>query len=384
LPAKVAKIKPHLAGIYIHIPFCRQKCRYCDFYSTAVAAQKDPVLKALHRELALRRGEVGEPVRTLYFGGGTPSVCAPEELQGLIDRVKSLYDTDFEEVTVEANPDDLTDDWLAGLKETAVDRLSIGIQSFHDAHLQLFNRRHTGRQGVEAVERAQKHGFQNITIDLIYGIPGMTDAQWESNLHTAIGLGAEHLSAYHLTIEPRTVFGRRAAQGKLATVPDETSARQYEILERLTAAAGYDHYEVSNFARPSRRAIHNGNYWNGTPYLGIGPAAHSFDGKAVRRWNTADNRAYVEGLETGDYFETERLTEADRFNETLMTRLRTSDGASWNELERTFGPDRIAPLRTAARKYLATGLLVDDGERLRIPSARFLVSDAVIADLFWG
>lgn len=370
-----------MAGIYFHIPFCRQKCRYCDFYSTAVAAQQAPVLEAMHDELAARRNEVTEPVRTLYFGGGTPTVCPPETLGGLIERVESLYDTAFEEVTVEANPDDLSDETLSGLKRIGVDRLSIGIQSFHDAHLQLFHRRHTGRQGVEAVLRAREHGFRNLTIDLIYGIPGMTDAEWEENLRRAIDLGVQHLSAYHLTIEPRTVFGRWAEQGRIAAVPDEVSQRQYDILEHLTAQAGYDHYEVSNFALPGFRAIHNGNYWNGTPYLGIGPSAHSFHG-TVRRWNVSDNKSYPEKIAAGGGFEVEELTDTDRFHETLMTGLRTSRGVLWAELERRFGVEKIAHLRTAARKYLSIGWLVDDTERLRIPSAHFLRSDAIIADLF--
>jgi oxygen-independent coproporphyrinogen-3 oxidase len=336
---------------------------------------------ALHRELELRRGEVREPVRTLYFGGGTPTIYTPEVLQGVIGRVKSLYDTDFEEITVEANPDDLTDEYLARLKETEIDRLSIGIQSFQDAHLQLFNRRHTGQQGCEAIERARRHGFENLTVDLIYGIPGQTEEEWESDLSRVIGLSVTHLSAYHLTIEPRTPLGRWAERGKIAAVSDGISRRHYEILERLTTAAGYEHYEISNFARPGYSSRHNSHYWDGTPYLGIGPAAHSFDG-FTRRWNRSDIRHYLENLEFGDYFETEYLSPADRFNETLMTGLRTARGVSWKRLDEAFDPEKIEYLRAAAQKYLATGRLIDDGERLRIPTAHFLLSDGIIADLF--
>jgi oxygen-independent coproporphyrinogen-3 oxidase len=374
--------KPHpLAGIYIHIPFCRRKCRYCDFHSTVSEALKAPMAEALHRELAARREEVAEPVRTLYFGGGTPTVYPPETLQGLIEAVKTGYDTDFEEITVEANPDDLSGDYLARLRDTDADRLSIGIQSFDDDHLQLFHRRHTGRQAIEAVRQARKHGFENIAIDLIYGIPGLSDAGWEENLRRAIDLEPKHLSAYHLTIEPRTVFGRWAERGKLAAVSDEESLRQYEILERVTAQAGYVHYEVSNFALPGYEARHNSRYWDGTPYLGIGPAAHSFDGR-VRRWNTADNRAYLEHPAPGDCFESETPTDTERFNETLMTGLRTARGVAWQALEQAFGGEKIAALRTAARRYLDSGLLVDEGGRLRIPTARFLLSDRIIGDLF--
>ncbi|MDR0954872.1 MAG: radical SAM family heme chaperone HemW [Rikenellaceae bacterium] len=370
-----------MAGIYIHIPFCRTKCRYCDFYSVASPVLKEPILEALHRELALRRGEVREPVRTLYIGGGTPTIYSPGEIQGLIDRVVALYPTELDEITVEANPDDLTDTMLAQLRQTAVNRLSIGIQSFDDAALRLFNRRHTGQQGWEAVRRAQEYGFENLSIDLIYGIPGASDEQWESDLRQALALGVPHLSAYHLTLEPRTTLGRWAAQGKIAPVSEEVSERQYEILERLTGEAGYLHYEISNFARPGYRARHNSSYWDGTPYLGIGPAAHSFDGH-VRRWNTADNRDYLNELSSGGYFEKEQLSILDRFNETLMTRLRTAEGLRWEELERAFPAEMIQALRRSAARYLASGLLVDEGGALRIPSAFFLRSDAVIADLF--
>jgi len=370
-----------LAGIYIHIPFCRRKCRYCDFYSTASGALMAPVLEALHRELATRAAEVAGPVRTLYFGGGTPTLYTPGQLQGLIETVRAHYDTDFEEVTVEANPDDLTDDYLAALRDTDADRLSLGVQSFYDHHLELFGRRHTGRQAEEAVRRAQGYGFANLTLDLIYGVPGMTDAEWAENLRRAIGLGVPHLSAYHLTIAPGTALGRWVARGRIAEVAEPVSARQYAMLEEMTAAAGYDHYEVSNFALPGYAARHNSRYWDGTPYIGVGPSAHSFDG-ATRRWNTADNKLYVERSAIGDWFETETLTPLDRFNETLMTGLRTATGVDLAALERAFGRQWSAYLLAAAQKHIATGLLVADGGRLRIPSAHFLVSDAVIADLF--
>lgn len=381
-PAKVEK-SDDLAGIYIHIPFCRQKCRYCDFYSVASEAHKAPMLSALHRELELRAGELSdEPVTTLYFGGGTPTVYTPEELQGLIDRVQAFYPAhNLVEITAEANPDDLTDDYLARLSATGVNRLSIGIQSFHDTHLQLFNRRHTGQQAREAVLRAQSHGFENVTIDLIYGVPGMTDAEWESNLRQFIELDVPHLSAYHLTIEPRTVFGKWSEQGKIAAVPDETSERHYAMLERLTREAGYGHYEISNFARPGREALHNSSYWNGTPYIGIGPAAHSFAGR-TRRWNTAHNAQYLSGLESGNYFDFEELSDTDRFNETLMTGLRTSRGVAWSRLEEDFGVTAVSRLKLAARKHVDAALLVDDGQCLRIPPVHFLLSDAIIADLF--
>ena len=371
-----------MAGIYIHIPFCRQKCRYCDFYSVASEGLRIPVLKALRRELELRRDEIREPVRTLYFGGGTPTVYSPEEIQALIRSVRSFYTVNtFDEITVEANPDDLTDDYLFRLKNTQVDRLSIGIQSFHDVHLQGFNRRHTAQQAYDAVLRAKVHGFENITVDLIYGVPGMTDLEWEQDLRKFIELDVPHLSAYHLTIEPRTMFGKWAQQGKITAVSDETSQRHYEMLERLTTEAGYGHYEISNFARPGMESRHNSSYWDGTPYLGIGPAAHSFDGR-IRRWNTSNNTEYLKGLESGNYFETEHLSDNDRFNEKLMTGLRTAKGVFWEQLRQEFDPEKIMYLEKAVRKFVRSGLLVDDGQSIRIPSVYFLLSDSIIADLF--
>ena len=340
------------------------------------------MLDALHRELAERWAELPDKPSTLYFGGGTPTVYSPQELQGPIERVKSLYAIQaFEEVTVEANPDDLTDDYLSRLQKTDVDRLSIGIQSFRDEDLELFNRRHTGQEAYDVVQRAKKYGFGNITVDLIYGIPGLTDEAWRTNLQKFLELDVPHLSAYHLTIEPRTVFGKWMEQGRITPVTEETSERQYEILERITREAGYEHYEISNFARPGFRAVHNNHYWNGTPYLGIGPAAHSFDGK-TRRWNTANNKIYLETSGTDVGFETETLTDTDRFNETLLAGLRTSDGVSWRAIRERFGPEREAYLRKAIVSFIASGAVEDDGKTFRIPSSCFLISDAVIASLF--
>lgn len=372
-----------MAGLYIHIPFCRQKCRYCDFYSIASDALAAPMLDSLGAELDARAGEfAGETISTVYFGGGTPTVYSPQELQGLIDRARRRYRMDaLQEVTVEANPDDLTDEYLEALRDTEVNRLSIGVQSFVDSHLELFNRRHTGQQAVDAVLRAKKYGFENLTIDLIYGVPGMTEQQWESNLSRFIELDVPHLSAYHLGIEPRTVLGKWAEQGRITAVSEEVSQSHYDRLEQVASEAGYVHYEISNFARSGYEAVHNSNYWRGVPYLGIGPSAHSFLGD-VRRWNTANNRNYIENAGTKNGFETEYLSPVDRLNEMLMTGLRTAVGVNLRQLSNTFGSDCVGALLENAQKHINRGLLTTDGQYLRIPTGCFLLSDSVISDLF--
>ncbi|MCD8185012.1 MAG: radical SAM family heme chaperone HemW, partial [Rikenellaceae bacterium] len=317
-----------MAGIYIHIPFCRQKCRYCDFYSVASDGWLDPVREGLHRELIVRCDEIREPVQTVYLGGGTPTLYSPEQLQELIRTVRAYYPANrLQEITVEANPDDLTEEYLIRLQDTEINRLSIGVQSFENEHLTLFRRRHTGLEALEAIERARKRGFENLSVDLIYGVPGMTEEQWKNNLNRIGELRIPHLSAYHLTVEPRTVFGKWAEKGILQAVAEQTSESHYRILEHWAERTGFDHYEVSNLALPGYRARHNSGYWNGTPYLGIGPGAHSYDGR-VRRWNRADIRTYLERMDAGDYFDSELLSEKDRFNEYLMTRLRTAEGIS--------------------------------------------------------
>lgn len=364
-----------MGGIYIHIPYCRRICRYCDFHRSTSLQRKSEMLGAIGRELAARRSEIGkEQVQTLYFGGGTPSVCSPEELGRLVRTVRELWEVDrFEELTVEANPDDLDPEYLDRLRAIGVDRLSIGIQSFVDDHLRRMNRRHTAREAVEAVRNAQAAGFENLTIDLMYGLPWMTPDQWRSNLDCALSLGVQHLSAYHLTIEPQTVFGRQG----LEPVGESVSEQHFRMLREQLTGAGFEHYEVSNFARPGFRARHNSAYWQGEPYLGVGPSAHSYDGLRRRSWNLSDNERYLAGAPP----ETELLTETDCRNEYLMTRLRTAEGFSTAEL-RQFGvaeAERIADRCTA---FVATGDMVRTAAGFAIVPERFLVSDFLISELF--
>lgn len=368
-----------MAGIYFHIPFCKRICTYCDFYKSAALGRMDDVLAAMHREMEHRRDYPGgEPVRTRYFGGGTPSLFRPAMLRGLLDHAAELWDcTSVEETTLEANPDDLTPEYLDGLLAAGFDRLSIGIQSFDDDCLHLMNRRHTASQAVDAVRSAQRAGFGNITADLIFGVPGFGGDSLRRSLDTLLALEVQHVSAYHLTIEPDTAFGRRAARGQFTPVDEATSEREFLTVHETLTATGFEHYEVSNYALPGFRARHNAAYWHGEKYLGIGPAAHSYDG-TERHWNPASVQRYI----AGDPAESETLTERDRFNEYLLTGLRTAEGIDLKQTERRFGTQRVAKLLRDAEQSLRAGTLCLHEDRMAVPAERFLVSDAVIESLF--
>lgn len=368
-----------MAGIYFHIPFCKRLCAYCDFYKSVETARLDETLAAMHRELKAREEYLHERrIDTLYFGGGTPSLCSPEQLQELLDHAARLYDcSDVGEITVEANPDDLTPEYIARLRDTQINRLSIGIQSFDDGCLKLMNRRHTAAQAIDAVGNAQRAGFSNITIDLIFGVPGYGGDVLRHSLGQALALGIQHISAYHLTVEPNTAFGRRAARGEFSAVADRVSEEEFLEIHDLLAAAGFDHYEVSNYALPGFRARHNAAYWRGGEYLGIGPAAHSFDGRS-RQWNVSSVGDYLTGVAGGS----EQLSERDHYNEYVMTALRTAEGIDCGVVGARFGAEQLAKMVHRAQLSLDTGVLRRSGTRLAIPPEKFLVSDGVIEALF--
>ncbi|MDR2912095.1 MAG: radical SAM family heme chaperone HemW [Alistipes sp.] len=376
-----------MAGLYIHIPLCKSRCAYCDFYKSTAAERAEEVVGALKREMAARREFLPEGrLDTIYLGGGTPSLLSPEQLRGLLGRAAELWDcSELREVTMEANPEDLTDEYIAGLAGTGFDRLSIGVQSFDDGLLRMMNRRHDAARAKDAVKAAQRAGFDNITIDLIFGIPEMTAAQWERSLDEAIDLGVQHISAYHLTIEPGTAFGQRG----LRPIDEAESERQYETLRRRLGDAGFEHYEISNFALPGRRAVHNSAYWSGEPYLGIGPSAHSFDGARRREWVVADIGEYLAGVGGGDIYDGETLSDRELFNERVMTALRTAAGLDLGAMEERFGRERVLALAGRAERFLGDGLLVRGGgsatrggDSFRVPAERFLMSDFVIGELF--
>lgn len=370
-----------MAGIYYHIPFCKRICSYCDFYRTAQIDRLPRIIEAMCEELHRRSAYLrGEPIRTRYFGGGTPSLCTPQQIKQLIDTSSQLFDcSQVIETTLEANPDDLHEDYLEALLSIGIDRLSIGIQSFDDGCLKLMNRRHTALQAEQAICRAQQVGFKNLTIDLIFGVPGFGGESFERSIDKALALGVQHISAYLLTIEPRTRFGVMAARGELTECDEATCEAEYMLLHERLTAAGYEHYEISNYALPGYRARHNSSYWDGTPYLGIGPAAHSFDGVS-RQWNASSVDRYLEGQVP----EREELTRENQIDELLMTRLRTAEGLDLRAMQERFGPQLCERILREARPLLEQGRLQLHEGRLWIPAREFLRSDAIISSLFEG
>ena len=370
-----------MAGVYIHIPFCGQLCSYCDFHFSVSKRGRERVVEAMLREMELRRDYLaGERAETLYFGGGTPSLLPVDTLELLARRAAETFGvTAPSEFTVEANPEDLTPEYLHGLRRIGADRLSIGVQSFVERDLKMMNRRHDARRAVEAVREAQRAGFGNISVDLIYGVPGLTDAEWRSNLRRVFSLGVQHFSAYHLTVEPQTPLGVAMRKGKFRPVEEAVSEAHYAILEEEAAGAGFEHYEVSNFARPGFRALHNSNYWSGKRYIGIGPSAHSFDG-ASRCWNIAGNNRYADLLLNGaeGWSEREELTADDRFNERVMTGLRRAEGIRFAD----FGEPYRSYLERESVALAEKGLLTRDAVGVRIETRNFLLSDHIIAALF--
>lgn len=371
-----------MAGIYIHIPFCVSKCSYCDFYSCTSTARLGDYIYALKKEMHARKDYLkGDSVNTIYFGGGTPSLMSPEQVSTILDEIHGIFAPEPTEVTLEANPDDLSPKYLAELACTPVNRLSIGIQSFDDGHLKLMNRRHTGAQAEKAVRDAQNAGFDNISADLIFGIPGMDDSTWERNIDRTLSLGIQHISAYHLTIEDGTRFAKMAAEGIITPVDEDASERQYEILRSKLGAAGFEHYEISNFALPGYRAKHNGSYWKGEPYLGLGPSAHSYDGDE-RHVCTAGVDKYIRESPRPELFETERLSPKDKYNEHIMVRLRCAEGIDLGEFGKTFGNEALEKLLSAAKKSVENGELDIKNGYLSVPVNRFLVSDRIISELF--
>ena len=364
------------SSLYIHIPFCKKLCGYCDFYKTMSLAKLPQVLVRTAEEMRERAPMLaGTTLKTIYFGGGTPTVCAPEELGALIALAGEIFGTsEVEEVTVEANPDDLTDEYLAGLRKVGVNRLSIGIQSFRDEDLRMMNRRHTAEEAVRAVERARKAGFDNISIDLIYGLPTATLEDWRANVRHAVALGVEHISAYHLTIEENTIFGKKG----VTTAPEELSDEEYAVLCEELRKAGYQHYEISNFALPERRSKHNSAYWKSTPYLGLGAGAHSFDGTHTRSWNLPSIVKYLEGVGA----ECETLSQQERYEEVVMVSLRTAEGVDLDLLEEWFGAKKRAEFERIAEPFLGCGVLVKKGNFVAFAEEHWLISDSVIGEFF--
>jgi oxygen-independent coproporphyrinogen-3 oxidase len=374
-----------MAGIYIHIPFCRQKCYYCDFYKTVNTSLLTYFIEALRSEILLQKNYLsGELVETVYFGGGTPSVLTKEniiEITGFL--LQNFSFSPGREITFEANPDDLTPNYLADLYRAGIRRLSIGIQSFDDVLLKKMNRRHNAIQAVEAIKNAVAAGFSDISADLIYGLPGLTKSGWKANLETVFSLPVTHLSAYHLTYHEGTPFYTWLKKGTLKPATEPTSIAHFETLVKMAAENGFEHYEISNFAKNGLYSKHNSSYWTGKKYLGLGPSAHSFNGFS-RRWNVSHTEKYIHSLQQNQScFEEEVLSEENRFNEYILTGIRTKRGVSVAEIQNRFGPEKAAYFQRNIEKYLHQKLAIKTGDIYTLTQQGWFVSDEITTNLMF-
>jgi oxygen-independent coproporphyrinogen-3 oxidase len=372
-----------MAGIYIHIPFCRRKCFYCDFYKTDDTQFISRYINVLAKEITLRKNYLeNESIETIYFGGGTPSVLTENQLNQILQFIfKEFRVLPAAEITFEANPDDLSKEYLEGLNRCGINRLSIGIQSFNDELLKKMNRRHNSIQAVQAVENAAKAGFDNISVDLIYGLPGLTTGEWQSSLGQVFRLPVVHLSAYHLTYHEGTKFYSWLKKGILKETGENESAGQFNILVDMAADEGFELYEISNLAKNQMYSKHNTSYWTGKKYLGLGPSAHSFNG-ITRQWNFSDIEKYLLAYENGNlFYEEEILTTSEKFNEYILTRLRTQWGVSTASLENEFGHEKVVHFLKNIEKYVNTGLVIRENGNFTFSRDGLFVSDDILAQL---
>ena len=376
-----------MSGIYLHIPFCKQACHYCDFHFSTSLAKKEELVKAIAKELTLRKNEVSTPIETIYFGGGTPSLLSIDELQFLITVISETFDViDNPEITLEANPDDLmplvtSETIFEQYRSIGINRLSIGIQSFYEDDLKLMNRAHNAKEAVACLSEATRF-FDNITIDLIYGIPKMSNDKWLSNLETALSFGVNHISSYALTVEPKTALENFIKKGVIEAPKDDITHEHFQLLVKTLETNGFVHYELSNFGKPNYFSKHNTSYWLGKSYLGVGPSAHSFNG-LERSWNVANNAQYIKRINENSLPITrEKLTVNDRFNEYIMTGLRTIYGVSLHKIEKEFGTIIYQKLLSTIEKHIEQELLVVENNRLLTTNKGKFLCDGIASDLF--
>ena len=370
-----------MSGIYVHIPFCKSKCIYCDFYSIAVSSLIDDYCNALKKEIASRSNQLTDKhIQTIYFVGGTPSMLAIQSIESILAEIyKNYHIAKNAEITLEANPENLSIEYLSALKRIGINRLSIGIQSFDDATLKFLKRRHSAKEAIESVLAAQKCGFDNIGIDLIYGITGIDEQMWEKQLDTAFTLPISHLSCYCLGIEDNTLLHRYTDEGKYIPSDDESCLQQFLIFDSKVRENGFEHYEISNASKPDMRSRHNSSYWNRTEYLGFGPGAHSYY-NGIRAWNIANVKEYIKGISDGNSCLTiEMLSETDIFEETIMLGLRTAEGINLREIEQHFGGGGVANILKAITK-LQPDLYRYDGYRISLTPKGMFVSDSIIVE----
>lgn len=374
-----------MPGLYLHIPFCKQACHYCNFHFSTSLKLKTPLLDALRQEIYLQRDYLqGAPLESIYLGGGTPSLLETAELTALFESIRQHYPLeDGAEITLEANPDDISLEKLRDWKNyTPINRLSIGIQSFSEEDLLWMHRAHNAREARICLDLALETGFDNLTVDLIYGAPTTSDAQWRENLRTVLDAGVPHLSCYSLTVEEGTALAHSVRKGQAPPADEQKSARQLDWLMAETARCGYEHYEISNFALPGRYARHNSNYWTGAHYLGIGPSAHSFNGVS-RQWNVANNAGYIRAIEAGQIpFEIETLTPAQRYNEYVMTGLRTQWGCEEKRIQ-ALGEPMAGYFFSEIQALIAAGKVEKTAEKYRLTREGKFLADRIASDLFW-
>lgn len=374
-----------MAGIYLHIPFCKQACTYCNFHFTTSLRYKNDLVDAIIKEIALQRNFLkDETIATIYFGGGTPSLLSGEECGLLLNKVYKEFPVEENaEITLEANPDDITKEKLFAWKNAGINRLSIGIQSFFDKDLVWMNRAHNAELAVNSLQLAVKE-FNNISIDLIYGSPLLSDEQWEKNVAAAINYSIPHLSCYALTVEEKTPLHKNIILKKTTDVDQDKQARQFLLLMQWLKQNGYEHYEVSNFAKPGFRSRHNSSYWQGKKYLGLGPSAHSYDG-IVRKWNVANNAKYIEAINNGvTESETEILTEIQKLNEYIMISLRTMEGMDLKKVKLVWGEEKMQGMEKKISLFKKNNLLTQKGMIIQLTDDGMLRADGIAADLFSG
>lgn len=373
-----------MAGIYIHIPFCKQACHYCDFHFSTSLKKKEEMLAAIQKELFLRKDELaGEHIETIYFGGGTPSILAVDEINRLIDTVYQQYTVvEQPEITLEANPDDLDVATIQRLAQSKVNRLSIGIQSFGEEDLKMMNRAHNAQEAISCLQEVVKY-FDNISIDLIYGIPNLSNERWIENIQRILDLGIPHISCYALTVEERTALNKLIQKGVIPSPKEEVAHAHFMLLIEKLRANGYVHYELSNFAKPGYYSKNNSAYWLGKKYVGIGPSAHSFDGR-YRSWNISNNPLYIKAIEAGELpSEIEELSVVDRYNEYVMTGLRTIWGVDLTRVSNEFGVTFHDYLVRESASFIADGLMQQQANILTITDKGKFLSDGIASDLFW-
>ena len=382
-----------MPGIYIHIPFCKQPCHYCDFHFSTSLKNKKDFLNALLKEIELQKNYFRElqtsfsklqTISSVYFGGGTPSLLSEMEINIVFDQLSKYFNINKDaEVTFESNPDDLTEEYLKSLRDTPINRLSIGIQSFSDDDLRFMNRVHDSKTAKASIELAAASGFENLTIDLIYGTSTMSNETWMNNLQTVFKLPVNHLSCYSLTVEPRTPLAEMIKQGKVSEVIDQKAVEQFELLIKLSSENGFEQYEISNFCRNGKYAVHNSNYWKGKHYLGLGPSAHSYNGIS-RQWNIANNSHYIKSLLNNELnFEKENLTTEQKYNEYVMTSLRTKWGTSLEKIKTTFGDQFEKYFKKEANNFLIENLLIEKENIFYLSDKGKLFGDKIASGLFY-